>query len=100
MPPYPIYCHSPGCKELAQYKVAALWSDGLTQELKTYALCCAGCARTWFERSRQKQAACRLAKNERLDPPGIYTLERGRRDVQIHRLHELERQILEEKGDA
>ena len=93
MPPYPIYCCSRGCGKLAVYKIAARWSDGVTQELKTYALCCADCLPDWFRRSRAKQAACRLAAREVLEPPGIYALERGRRDVQIDRLCDLEVQL-------
>jgi hypothetical protein len=93
MPPYAIHCYTQGCGKLAVYKIAARWSDGVTQELKTYALCCADCLPDWFRRSRQKQAACRLAPGETLDTPGIYSLERGRRDTQIERLRELEEQL-------
>jgi hypothetical protein len=94
MPPYVISCYTPGCGKPAVYKIAARWSDGVTQELKTYALCCADCLTDWFRRSRRKQAACRLAAGETLEIPGIYSLERGRRDTQINRLRELEEQLL------
>jgi hypothetical protein len=93
MPPYPIPCGEPGCGRLAVYKIAARWSDGLTEELKTYALCCAECLAARFRRSLAKQAACRLAPNEILDPPGIYHLERGRRDRDLKRLTDLEEQL-------
>jgi hypothetical protein len=97
MPPYAISCYTRGCGKPAIYKIAARWSDGVTQELKTYALCCADCLPDWFRRSRRKQAACRLAAGEILEAPGIYSLERGRRDTQINRLRELEEQ-LQDKG--
>jgi hypothetical protein len=93
MPPYPISCYTRGCGRLAVYKIAARWSDGVTQELKTYALTCAECLPDSFRHSRANQSACRLAPGETLDPPGIYTLEHGRRDVQIERLRDLERQL-------
>jgi hypothetical protein len=93
MPSYAIYCYTRDCGKLAIYKIAARWSDGVTQELKTYALCCADCLPEWFRRSRRKQAACRLAAGETLEAPGIYSLERGRRDTQINRLKELEEQL-------
>ena len=96
MPPYPILCYTRGCGRPALYKIAARWSDGVTHELKTYALCCTDCLSDWFRRSRQKQAACRLAKGEKLDPPGIFSLERGRRDAQISRLSDLEEQLASE----
>src|SRR5262249_37420675 len=95
MPPYPIYCYQPGCEHLAEYKIAARWSDGVTEELKTYALSCAGCLASWFHTSREKQAACRLAPGEVLEPPGIYHLQRGQRDHRLERLNDLEQRILE-----
>jgi hypothetical protein len=96
MPPYPIYCYRKGCESLAEYKIAACWSDGVTQELKTYALSCPACLPQWFCQSLQKQAACRLAAGEVLERPGVYRLERGRRDQRLHRLTDLEAELLKE----
>jgi hypothetical protein len=93
MPPYPVHCSTPGCGRLAVYKIAAHWSDGITAELKPYALSCAECLADWFGRSRAKQAACKLASGEILEPPGIYRLERGQHDQQLQRLEDLERQL-------
>lgn len=93
MPPYPVYCYRPGCERLAEFKIAARWSDGITQELKTYALTCGECLAELFRRSREKQAACRLAPGEVLEPPGIYRLERGTRDQKLERLPDLEAQL-------
>jgi len=90
MPPYPILCYTPGCGQLAEYKIAARWSDGLTGELKTYALTCAGCLKEWLRRSRQKQATCRLAAGETLDTPGVYHMARGQRDQELQRAPEME----------
>jgi hypothetical protein len=93
MPPYPLFCYSGECGRPALYKIAVRWSDGVTQELKTYALCCAECLPHWFERSLQKHAACRLAPGETLEKPAIFTLQRGRRDSEIERLPQLEAQL-------
>jgi hypothetical protein len=90
MPPYPIYCGTPGCPNLALYKIAARWSDGVIRELKTYGLCCAQCLPKLFAQSRAKQTACRLTTGETLEPPGVYRLERGQRDQKLTRLPELE----------
>ena|SRR5438128_1502272 len=93
MPPYPVLCYRDGCGRPAVYKIAARWSDGITQELKTYALSCAECLPDWFRRGREKQAACRLARGETLEPPGIYRLVHGRRDRQLERLSDLEAKL-------
>jgi hypothetical protein len=93
MPPYPVLCHAPGCGRPAVYKIAARWSDGVTAELKTYALCCEPHLAEQFRHSRQKQRACRRAPGEVLDPPGIYLRQRGLRDQQLQRLPELEAQL-------
>jgi hypothetical protein len=94
MPPYPILCTTRGCGQLAHYKIAARWSDGVTQELKTYALTCAACLAESFHRSRAKQAACRLAPGETLESPGIYEIAHGRRDQQLQRRADLEQEVL------
>jgi hypothetical protein len=72
MPPYPVCCHRPGCGRPAVYKIAARWSDGVTHELKTYDLRCAECLAAGLLGSREKQAACRLAPGETLEPAGVF----------------------------
>lgn len=93
MPPYPLRCYRKGCGEVAVYKIAARWSDGLTAELKTYALSCPSCLPEQFRTSCEKQAACRLAPGETLERPGIYQLERLQRDQQLTRLRDLEEEL-------
>jgi hypothetical protein len=92
MPPYPVLCYRPGCGRPAAYKIAARWSDGVTQELKTYALTCPDCLTDWLRHGRARQAACRLAPGETLEPPGVYELARGRRDRGLVRRPDLEAQ--------
>ena len=74
---YTILCTQQNCARPAVYKIAARWSDGITQELKTYALSCPDCLPELFGQSRVKQSACRLAPGETLEAPGIYALARG-----------------------
>jgi hypothetical protein len=83
-------CYRSGCLRPAVYKIAARWSDGVTHELKTYALSCEACLADWYARSRAKQAACRLAPGETLETPGVYELARGCRDQQLTRRPDLE----------
>jgi hypothetical protein len=94
MPPYPILCYTRGCQNLAKYKIAARWSDGVTGELKTYGLCCRDCLPVWFRQSRKKQSECRLASGETLERPGIFHLVRGQRDRHLQHLPDLEESIL------
>lgn len=98
MPSYPIACYTRDCNNLAVYKIAARWSDGQTQELKTYGLCCRDCLERWFRQGQEKQKRCRLTLNETLDPPGIYALERGQRDQQLRRLDDLEKLFAQDQG--
>lgn len=90
---YPVLCHRPGCGQPAIYKIAARWSDGVTQELKTYALACPTCLPDLFRCSSRKQAACRLAPGETLETPGVYEMSRGQRDRQLVRRADLEHQL-------
>ncbi len=90
MPHYPVRCYAPGCPAEATFKVAAHWSDGLTDELKTYALACPDCLAALLAAARVKRAACRLAAGETLDEPGVYELSRGGRDRALARRPELE----------
>jgi hypothetical protein len=90
MPPYAVLCCTRSCGHSAVYKIAARWSDGVTEELKTYALCCAECLADWFRRSCDKQAACRRAPGEILERPGIYEVARGQRDRALVRRRDLE----------
>ena len=92
---YPVLCYRPGCGQPAVYKIAARWSDGVTQELKTYALSCADCLAKQFRKSREKRAACRLAAGEKLDAPAIYELAHGQRDACLVRRTDLETQFTE-----
>src|SRR4051812_31220789 len=93
MPSYPIRCYTSSCNQLACYKIAARWSDGVTGELKTYGVCCSECLEDWYKRARERRAACRLAPGETLEEPGIYQLEHGQRDQRLKRLPKLERDL-------
>src|SRR5580692_697537 len=83
MPPYPVLCYGKGCAARAEFKIAARWSDGITEELKTYFLCCSACLPRLFALAQQRRTACRLAPGETLDAPAIFRLAHGARDRQL-----------------
>src|SRR4051794_11635065 len=89
---YAILCTRNNCARPAVYKIAARWSDGTTEELKTYELCCEECLPEIFRLSCEKQRACRTTKGETLETPGIYLLARGQRDQRLERRADLETQ--------
>ena len=93
MKPYPVLCYAPGCSRLAEFKIAARWSDGITDELKTYSLACLACLNLLFAPATVRRAGCRLAPGETLDEPGIYELHRGERDRSLRRRSDLEARI-------
>jgi hypothetical protein len=97
MPSYPVVCSQPGCGQPALFKIAARWSDGVTEELKTYRLSCAECLPESFASSCRKQAACRLAPGETLERPAVYRLEPGQRDRQLLRRADLEERLLRQE---
>ncbi len=93
MSPYPLVCYAAGCLAAAAYKIAAKWSDGVTTELKTYALSCESCLARQFAAAGAKRSACRLAAGETLDAPGVYELSRGGRDRSLTRRPDLEAEL-------
>ena len=94
MPSYQVFCSTKDCKNPAQYKIAAKWSDGVVSELKTYGLCCEECLPKWLQRGRDSQKTCHLTAGETLEPPGIFQLQHGKRDQVLERLTELEERFL------
>ncbi len=98
MPPYLVSCYRGGCGQPARFKIAAHWSDGVTGELKTYFLACADCLPELYRSSCVKQAACRTAPGEILERPGIFDLERGKRDRELQRRVDLEQRFTAAAG--
>jgi hypothetical protein len=91
---YALVCQHRDCPHAATYKIAASWSDGLTSELKTYALSCDNHLAELFATSRQRNQRTRTLRGERLETPGIYPIGSGDRDRDLLRLVEVEEQLL------
>jgi len=75
---------------VAEYKIAAEWSDGPARELKTYYLSCEGCLKLLFVAASAKQRVCRLTPGETLATPGVYELNRGTPNHELPRRGDLE----------
>jgi hypothetical protein len=99
MPPYPVLCYAAKCSNLAGFKVAARWSDGVTDELKTYYLACPDCLARLYALAIAKRTACRLAPGETLEAPSIFELHRGERDKTLKRRRDLEEELCEAKAE-
>jgi len=65
------------CGKPATWKVAGVWSDGLTTELKTYALCCETCLPQAWRTACLKQAVCRVDVGETIVGPHAYRRTSG-----------------------
>ena len=87
MKPYPVLCR---CGSAAEFKIASQWSDGMTEELKTYAICCAKCLKAEYAEAKRRQAACPLQIGEALALPGVFEWVRDTRDTALTRRVELE----------
>lgn len=83
---YQPVCTAPGCGRPALFKIAAVWSDGTSRELKTYALACEGHRETLLQASESRQADLRLAEGETVERVGIYQLLPGVRDAELSRV--------------
>ena len=97
MPPYEMICYDKECQQVATYKIAARWSDGITGELKTYSIVCEKCLPRLFQEAIQRRNRCRLAPGETLDQPHIYQLRTATRDRDLTPRTDLESQIPAEK---
>jgi hypothetical protein len=83
---YQPLCSYPGCGRPAEFKVAASWSDGTSQELKNYGLACAQHRAQQLARARSHREGLTLADGETLGPIGLYQLKAGARDRELSRM--------------
>ncbi|MDX2036183.1 MAG: hypothetical protein SFX72_05995 [Isosphaeraceae bacterium] len=85
-----VRCSWPGCEEPVVYKIAARWSDGSFNELKTYGFACADHLGSIFRAAEARRNACSVTPGETLGEIQIYKWEPGKRDSQLTRLAGLE----------
>ncbi len=85
-----VRCSQPECNEIAAYKIAAPWSDGSFNELKTYGHACPDHLGAVFRTSEQRRQHYQPTPGETIEEIGIYKYEQGKRDKQLQRLWGLE----------
>jgi hypothetical protein len=83
------YC--PGCSALAcdrpaLYKIAAVWSDGTSRELKNYGLACEDHRDLQLSAAQGRLRSLRLTDAESVGPVELYILRTGCRDVDLPRV--------------
>jgi hypothetical protein len=79
----PVHCGTPGCAADAEYKIAAPWSAGRWNELKTYGLACgAHYAQSYKDALRRRKIQPPSAE-EVVGEIGVYRFERGKPDKQL-----------------
>ncbi len=83
---YEPACSVPGCTHPAIFKVAAVWSDGTSRELKTYGMACEAHRDEVLSEARERSVGLHLAEGEAVEPVGVYQLLPGFRDAELTRV--------------
>jgi len=64
MPRTVVKCSMPGCQRPATHKIAALWKDGGSSELKTYGYACPSHTDVALANARRRPRSRRLGLSE------------------------------------
>ncbi len=83
---YTVTCSHENCSAPAEFKVAAVWSDGTFRELKTYGFACAAHREALCAQAQQRRERLRLHDDERVEAVAAFALRRGARDAQLKRV--------------
>ncbi|WP_422929902.1 hypothetical protein [Singulisphaera sp. PoT] len=83
---YQATCTAPGCNRAATYKVAAPWTNALSQELKNYGLACEEHRDSQLQVAREHRDSLNVAEEESVGPVELYRLVPGRRDVELSQI--------------
>ena len=80
---YAPMCSEIGCNQPAVYKVAAVWSDGTSRELKNYGLACSAHAESQSARAKRHRDRLRLQDWETVGDVRLYRFDPDRRDKDL-----------------
>ena len=67
-----VPCSMPECRNTASYKIAAPWSDGLSEELTTYELACVDHFALAYRAAERRKYAYPPASADKVGEVGIY----------------------------
>jgi hypothetical protein len=88
---YRTSCSAPVCAEAAVYKLAALWSDGTSRELKNYGLACEAHRGQLLAAARLRHEHLKLSEGETVGLVELYFLAPRMRDVELVKLNDTDR---------
>ncbi len=81
-------CSAAQCREPAIYKIAAVWSDGSSRELKNYGLACAAHRDHELAHARRRHQGLARVDDESVGSIELYLLRPGCRDADLAPLRE------------
>ena len=82
----PVTCGTPGCQELAEYKIAAQWSAGKFSELKTYGLACASHYVQTYRDALRRRKIHSPSPEEAQSELGVYHFEKGKASAKLEKV--------------
>lgn len=80
---YVPMCSEIGCDRPAVYKVAAVWTDGTSRELKNYGLACSAHAEAQTARAKRHRDLLKLEDWETVGDVRLYRFDPDRRDIDL-----------------
>lgn len=78
-----VTCGTPGCRGLAEYKVAASWSAGRFSELKTYGLACADHSTQTYNDALSRRKVHPPSAEEAQGEIALYRFEKGKANAAL-----------------
>ncbi|MCA1685437.1 MAG: hypothetical protein LC745_05525 [Planctomycetia bacterium] len=82
----PVPCCAPGCKSNAEYKVAASWSAGRFNELKTYGLACESHYAQTYQDALRRRKVHPPSAEESQGEIGVFRFEKGKPDSTLEKV--------------
>jgi hypothetical protein len=80
---YRPMCSEAGCDQPAVFKIAAVWSDGTSRELKNYGLACSAHCGAQSARAKRHRDVLKLQDWETVGDVRLYRFDPDRRDIDL-----------------